>query len=115
MTLIELPDLAATTALGIRLAAVLEPGDVIALIGELGAGKTHLVRAIAEGLGIADSRVVNSPTFVLLQEYAARLPIYHLDAYRLSGAGDLFDLGIHETFERGGVTLVEWADRAFDA
>src|SRR5207253_7071847 len=74
-------------------------------------GKTQLVRAIAEGLGIADARVVSSPTFVLIQEYEARLPIYHFDAYRLRGEGDFDELGAHEYFQGGGVCLVEWADR----
>jgi tRNA threonylcarbamoyladenosine biosynthesis protein TsaE len=108
---IDHADPAATTALGRRLGAALFPGAVVALIGPLGAGKTHLVRAIAEGLGIADARAVSSPTFVLIQEYTARLPIYHFDAYRLAGASALFDLGVHEYFEGGGVCLVEWADR----
>src|SRR5438874_8509467 len=109
---IEVPDLDATMAFGRRLAALLFPGAVIALVGPLGAGKTFLVRAVAEGLGIADSRVVNSPTFVLIQEYEARLPVYHFDAYRLRGAAEFFDLGAHEYFEGKGVCLVEWADRA---
>src|SRR5437667_1838541 len=104
-------DLAGTEALGRRLAGVLFGGAVVALIGPLGAGKTHLVRAIAEGLGIVDARVVSSPTFVLIQEYAARLPVYHFDAYRLRSAEDFFDLGAHEYFEGSGVCLVEWADR----
>jgi tRNA threonylcarbamoyladenosine biosynthesis protein TsaE len=108
---IDLPNLAATNTLGRQLAGLLFPGAVAALIGPLGAGKTHLVRAIAEGLGITDSRVVNSPTFVLIQEYQARLPIYHFDAYRLKGAAEFLDLGPHEYFEGQGVCLVEWADR----
>ena len=107
-------DLAGTEALGRRLAGVLFGGAVVALIGPLGAGKTHLVRAIAEGLGIADSRVVSSPTFVLIQEYSARVPIYHFDAYRLQTAGEFLDLGAHEYFEGKGVCLVEWADRVED-
>ena len=98
-------------ALGRRLADVLFPGAVVALIGPLGAGKTHLVRAVAEGLGIRDSRVVNSPTFVLIQEYSARLPIYHFDAYRLRGEAEFADLGAQEYFDGQGVCLVEWADR----
>jgi tRNA threonylcarbamoyladenosine biosynthesis protein TsaE len=109
---IELPNLAATAALGRRLGQLLFPGAVVALVGTLGAGKTQLVRAIAEGLDLADSRVVSSPTFVLIQEYQARLPIYHFDAYRLRGSAELFDLGVHEYFEGHGVCLVEWADRA---
>src|SRR5262249_51179909 len=108
---IDLPDLAATTALGRRLGRLLFPGAVVALIGPLGAGKTHLARAIAEGLDIPDSRVVSSPTFVLIQEYQARLPIYHFDAYRLRSETEFFDLGGHEYFEGSGASLVEWADR----
>ena len=109
---IDLPDLAATEAFGRQLAQLLFPGAVVALVGPLGAGKTHLARAIAVGLGVADGRVVTSPTFVLIQEYAGRLPVYHFDAYRLRGEADLIDLGIHEYFESDGVCLVEWADRA---
>jgi tRNA threonylcarbamoyladenosine biosynthesis protein TsaE len=109
--IIELRDLAATQTFGHRLAVLLFPGAVVALVGPLGAGKTHLVRAVAEGLGVADSRVVTSPTFVLIQEYQARLPIYHFDAYRLHGDAEFADLGAHEYFEGNGVCLVEWADR----
>ncbi len=112
MRTIDLPDLAATEAFGRRLAGLLFPGAVVALIGPLGAGKTQLARAVAEGLGVADGRVVTSPTFVLIQEYAGRLPVYHFDAYRLRGEADFFDLGVHEYFEGDGVCLVEWADRA---
>jgi tRNA threonylcarbamoyladenosine biosynthesis protein TsaE len=108
---LELPDPAVTTAFGRRLGELLLPGSVVALIGPLGAGKTHLVRAVAEGLGIADGRAVTSPTFVLIQEYAARLPIYHFDAYRLRSEAEFHDLGAHEYFAGDGVCLVEWADR----
>jgi len=107
-------DLSGTQNLGHRLAKHLFGGAVVALIGPLGAGKTHLVRAIAAGLGVADSRVVNSPTFVLIQEYSGRLPIYHFDAYRLRNSGEFIDLGAHEYFEAKGVCLVEWADRVED-
>jgi tRNA threonylcarbamoyladenosine biosynthesis protein TsaE len=109
--IIDLPNLAATQAFGRRLGQQLWPGAVVALVGELGAGKTHLTRAIAEGLGIRESRIVTSPTFVLVQEYPARLPIYHFDAYRLKTETEFADLGIHEYFESGGVCLIEWADR----
>ena len=108
---IPLPDLAATERLGRRLGEQLFPGAVVALIGPLGAGKTQLVRAIAEGLRVPDSNVVSSPTFVLIQEYDARLPVYHFDAYRLRGPAEFFDLGAHEYFEGRGACLVEWADR----
>lgn len=109
--LLDLPDLTATQELGRRLGRTLFPGAVIALVGPLGAGKTHLVRAIAEGLDIPDSRLVTSPTFILIQEYPARLPIYHLDTYRLAGVRDLEEIGVQEYLEGDGVCLIEWADR----
>jgi tRNA threonylcarbamoyladenosine biosynthesis protein TsaE len=108
---IDLPDVEATRTLGRRLAARLFPGAIVALIGELGAGKTQLSRALAVGLGVADERIVTSPTFVLIQEYQGRLPIYHFDAYRLTSAGEFADLGVDEYFASDGVCLVEWADR----
>jgi tRNA threonylcarbamoyladenosine biosynthesis protein TsaE len=114
MTTILVNNLAETEAFGRRLGSVLFPGAVVALVGPLGAGKTHLVRAIAEGLGIANADVVSSPTFVLIQEYAARLPIYHFDAYRLTSSRDFADLGVHEYYESGGVCLIEWADKVRD-
>ena len=108
---LDLADPAATTRVGRRLGELLFPGAVVALVGPLGAGKTYLVRAVAEGLGIADGRLVSSPTFVLIQEYPARLPVYHFDAYRLRGPEEFHDLGAAEYFEGSGVCLVEWADR----
>src|SRR5258706_5609136 len=108
---VDLADPAATTDFGRRLGKLLFPGATVALIGPLGAGKTYLVRALAEGLDIPDARVVSSPTFVLIQEYQARLPIYHFDAYRLKNAAEFFDLGAHEYFEGQGICVVEWADR----
>src|SRR3954464_12093190 len=95
---LSLPDLSATEHLGRRLGGLLFPGAVVALVGKLGAGKTHLARAVAEGLGVADGRVVTSPTFVLVQEYPGRLPIYHFDAYRLRAEGEFADLGADEYF-----------------
>ena len=108
---IDLQDLDATMAFGRRLGGALFPGAVVALVGPLGAGKTHLVRAVAEGLGLRDSRVVSSPTFGLIHEYAARLPIYHFDVYRLKSPAEFLDLGASEYFESGGVCLIEWADK----
>jgi len=109
--LLDLPDLDATFRLGRRLGAALSPGAVVARVGPHGAGKTHLTRAIAEGLDIRDSRVVTSPTFVLMQEYPARLLMYHFDAYRLRGVADFDDLGIEEQLAGDGVCIIEWADR----
>jgi tRNA threonylcarbamoyladenosine biosynthesis protein TsaE len=105
------PDLAGTEAFGRRLGTLLFPGAVVALVGQLGAGKTHLTRAIAEGLGIRNPAAVTSPTFVLIQEYPGRVPVYHFDAYRLSGPREFAELGVDEYFRGDGVCIVEWADR----
>ena len=103
---------AATGRLGRLLAERLARGDCLALTGPLGAGKTALVRGIAAGLGVADGRMVSSPTYVLVQEYPARLPIYHIDLYRMvRPAEELADLGLDEMLA-DGVVLIEWADRA---
>jgi tRNA threonylcarbamoyladenosine biosynthesis protein TsaE len=107
-------DLAETERLGRKLGALFFPGAVVALIGQLGAGKTHFVRAMAEGLGVRNPAAVNSPTFVLIQEYPARLPIYHFDAYRLKSSREFADLGVEEYFHSDGVCLVEWADLVLD-
>ncbi len=109
--ILDIENLEATEAFGRRLGERLFPGAVIALIGPLGAGKTHLTRAIAEGLQVRNPAAVNSPTFVLIQEYPARLPIYHFDAYRLAGSREFADLGANEYFEGDGVCIVEWADK----
>ena len=108
---LDIPDLEATEAFGRRLGALLFPGAVVALVGPMGAGKTHLTRAVAEGMNVRNPATVNSPTFVLIQEYTARLPIYHFDAYRLSGAREFAELGADEYFRGDGVCLVEWADK----
>ncbi|WP_088252710.1 tRNA (adenosine(37)-N6)-threonylcarbamoyltransferase complex ATPase subunit type 1 TsaE [Fimbriiglobus ruber] len=108
---IDLSDLAATEDFGRRLGSLLFPGAVVALVGQLGAGKTHLTRAIAEGLGVKNPAVVNSPTFVLIQEYSARLPIYHFDTYRLPGPQEFTDLGADEYLHGDGVCVIEWADK----
>lgn len=111
----DLPNLAATESFGRRLGTLLFPNAVVALIGPLGAGKTHLVRAIAETLGIKNPAVVTSPTFTLIHEYPARLPIFHFDAYRLNSADEFLDLGATEYYQAGGVCLIEWADRVLSA
>jgi tRNA threonylcarbamoyladenosine biosynthesis protein TsaE len=103
-------DESATAALGHALADVLPPGTTVALCGTLGAGKTRLVQAIAEALGV-NRREVVSPTFVLIQEYRGRRMIYHIDAYRLRDDDEFQQLGPDEYFESDGLVLIEWADR----
>jgi tRNA threonylcarbamoyladenosine biosynthesis protein TsaE len=99
-----------TESLGRALGKALAQGGVVALIGPLGAGKTRLAQSIAAALG-ADRRTVNSPTFVLIQEYTALLPIFHCDTYRLRSLDEFLDLGVDEMFQSRGVCLIEWADR----
>ena len=103
-------DEAATAALGEVMAEVLPDGTTVALVGTLGAGKTRLVQAIAAGSGVPRREVV-SPTFVLVQEYFGRRPVYHIDAYRLHDEDEFLELGPDEYFEGEGLTLLEWADR----
>lgn len=94
-----------TTKFSKRLAKLLQPGDVVALEGDLGAGKTTFTKGLALGLEI--SRNVNSPTFTIIKEYQGRLPLYHMDVYRVEDSFE--DLGFDEYFEGDGVTVVEWA------
>ncbi|HEY2803418.1 MAG TPA: tRNA (adenosine(37)-N6)-threonylcarbamoyltransferase complex ATPase subunit type 1 TsaE [Actinomycetota bacterium] len=97
-----------TRAIGRALASLLRAGDVVALGGELGAGKTTLVQGAAAALGVDEP--VLSPTFTLVREYRGSLPIYHLDVYRLNRLQDVLDLGFEEMTDAGGVTFVEWGD-----
>ena len=101
-----------TLDFGRRFAERLKVGDCVALIGQLGAGKTALARGIAMGLGLSDERIVSSPTFVLVQEYPTRPKLFHIDLYRLSQPEiELADLGLDEMLAEG-IVLIEWADRA---
>ncbi len=105
---------AETEQLGARLAERLSPGDVIALRGGLGAGKTAFTRGLARGLGIEDP--VTSPTYTIVNEYPqGRLPLFHFDMYRLRGAEELFDLGWEDYLDRGGVCAVEWSENVWEA
>ena len=103
-----------TEALGAALAKRLQPGTVIAYLGDLGAGKTAFTRGLARGLGIREP--VTSPTYTIVNEYlSGRLPLFHFDMYRLSCSDDLFDIGWEDYLERGGVCAVEWSENVADA
>ena len=104
---------AETRDVGYQIAECLLAGDVVALVGDLGAGKTQVAKAVAEALGVPRDDV-NSPTFTLIQEYAGRLPIRHCDTYRLKNAEEFADLGLDELFASDGIALVEWADRVVE-
>jgi len=108
---IHLPGLAATLTLGRKLGQLARPGDVITLAGDLGAGKTTLTQAVGEGLGVPGHLYITSPTFSLLHEYPGRLPLYHMDLYRLEVEGDLENLGFEEYIYGDGLTVIEWPDR----
>lgn len=111
---IEVASEAETERLGWALAEIVRPGVVIGLVGNLGAGKTRLVRALAEALGV-DPLAIASPTFVLIHEYDGRMPIYHFDAYRLDGPGAFDALGASDYWDGGeGLCLIEWADLVAD-
>ena len=99
----------ATQRLAAALAAVAAPGDLLCLWGELGAGKTAFAKGFGRGLGVTTT--ISSPTFVLMAEHAGRLPLFHLDLYRLSDAGDAWAGGLIDDRQAAGVTLVEWPDR----
>jgi tRNA threonylcarbamoyladenosine biosynthesis protein TsaE len=100
-----------TIRIGVKLAKELKKGDVIALIGDLGSGKTILTKGIAEGLGVKNPRYVNSPTFVIIKEYKGKLPLYHFDLYRLNRSTLLDAESYDEYFYDDGVTVIEWADK----
>ena len=100
-----------TIELGERIGAQLKGGEVIGLRGTLGSGKTHLIKGIAAGGGAEDGHQVNSPTFVIVNEYNGRFDIYHIDAYRLEGSDDLERLGFDDLCYRNSVVLIEWADK----
>jgi len=103
---------AATLSLGKRMGELLKPESIIALIGELGCGKTLLTRGICAGLGVP-LRQVNSPTFVMVNEYRGRLPVFHMDLYRLGSIDDSFEIGIMDYLNRAGsgVMIIEWAEK----
>lgn len=102
-----------TLEFGRKFAAALNPGDVVALIGDLGSGKTCLTRGICQGFDVKEE--VTSPTFVLINEYQGRIPVYHFDFYRLQNVQDVLNLGIDDYFADAGICLIEWADRALSA
>lgn len=106
-------DAAATRALASRLATVARPGDLVLLHGELGAGKTQFAKGFGAGLGVRAT--INSPSFVLMAEYAGRLPLFHLDLYRLVGPAEVIEGGLLDERRAEGVSVVEWAERLGDA
>lgn len=103
-----------TEAVGRKLAAQLQPGDVLAYYGDLGAGKTAFTRGLAAGLGVTEP--ITSPTYTIVNEYlSGRLPLFHFDMYRLGSADELFDIGWEDYLARGGICAVEWSENVEEA
>jgi tRNA threonylcarbamoyladenosine biosynthesis protein TsaE len=107
------PDPDATTRLGRTLGAVAQAGDLVCLWGDLGAGKTHLAKAFGAALGVTET--ITSPSYILMAEYSGRLPLFHIDPYRLTSAEDALAGGLIDERQREGVTVVEWPERLGDA
>lgn len=99
-----------TEAIGEQLAREFKPGELIALFGGMGMGKTAITRGIARGVGYSDR--VTSPTYAIVNEYLGEIPLFHFDLFRLGDADELFDIGFDEYFTRGGIIVVEWFERA---
>jgi len=100
-----------TIDLGQKLGAALGPGDVVALVGELGSGKTWFTKGLALGLGISPNTIITSPSFSLVNEYEGRFTFFHMDGYRLEGLSDFLSAGLEEYLYQDGVVAMEWADR----
>jgi len=103
-----------TIELGKAIGSVLLPGTVVALVGPLGSGKTRLIKGIALGLLVESADEVVSPTYTLINEYSGKVPLYHIDAYRLKSPRELAELGLEEYFASKGITVIEWADKVSD-
>jgi len=100
-----------TIQLGQYIGEILQPGSIIGLCGELGTGKTHLIKGLARGLGVDERYYVTSPSFTIINEYPGRIPLNHLDLYRLDNTDQMEELGYEEYFYSEGVTVIEWAEK----
>jgi tRNA threonylcarbamoyladenosine biosynthesis protein TsaE len=97
--------------MGKRLGRLLQPGDVVALVGDLGTGKTQFIKGLAEGVGVGKATYVSSPSFTLINEYQGRIPLYHIDLFRLESEKEVEGLGLEEYILGNGITAIEWADK----
>jgi tRNA threonylcarbamoyladenosine biosynthesis protein TsaE len=100
-----------TIRIGKQIGSQLHPGDVVALVGELGTGKTHFIKGLASGAGVKRSSYITSPSFTLIHEYQGKIPFYHIDLFRLKTEKEAEGLGMEEYIQGGGITAVEWADK----
>jgi tRNA threonylcarbamoyladenosine biosynthesis protein TsaE len=102
-----------TRALGEKIGRHLKTGDIVLLFGDLGAGKTTLTQGIAQGLGVPQEEYVRSPSFTLVNEYRGKIPVFHIDLYRIDSTRELEDLGLEEVLSNEGISIVEWAEKLF--
>jgi tRNA threonylcarbamoyladenosine biosynthesis protein TsaE len=100
-----------TIRIGKSIGSRLLPGDVVALVGELGAGKTQFIKGLAAGVGIGNPTYISSPSFTLINEYPGKIPFYHIDLFRLEREKEAEELGLEDYFQGGGITAIEWADK----
>jgi tRNA threonylcarbamoyladenosine biosynthesis protein TsaE len=100
-----------TIRIGKSIGSLLLPRDVVALVGELGTGKTQFIKGLAAGMGVGKPTYISSPSFTLINEYAGKVPFYHIDLFRLESEKEAEELGLEEYFQGGGVTAIEWADK----
>jgi tRNA threonylcarbamoyladenosine biosynthesis protein TsaE len=100
-----------TIRIGKNIGSLLMPGDVVALVGELGTGKTQFIKGLATGVGVGKPTYISSPSFTLINEYAGKVPFYHIDLFRLKSEKEAEELGLEEYFQGGGITAIEWADK----
>jgi tRNA threonylcarbamoyladenosine biosynthesis protein TsaE len=100
-----------TIRIGKEIGGFLLAGDVVALAGELGTGKTQFIKGLAEGVGVGKSTYISSPSFTLINEYPGKVPFYHIDMFRLTSEKEAEGLGLEEYFQGNGITAIEWADR----
>jgi tRNA threonylcarbamoyladenosine biosynthesis protein TsaE len=101
-----------TIELGKRFSTILEPGDVVALFGDLGSGKTKFVQGVCIGLGVSET--VNSPTFIIMNKYKGRLTVYHFDFYRVKSVDEVIEIGFRDFIFNDAVSLIEWADVVYE-
>jgi len=100
-----------TIRIGKTIGGYLLPGDVVALVGELGAGKTQFIKGLAAGAGIGNPTYISSPSFTLINEYPGKIPFYHVDLFRLERETEAEELGLEDYFQGEGITAIEWADK----
>jgi tRNA threonylcarbamoyladenosine biosynthesis protein TsaE len=109
--LIHTKSVSETIRIGKRIGRLLKTGDVVALVGELGAGKTQFIKGLATGMGIGNPTYISSPSFTLINEYPGKIPFYHIDLFRLEREKEAEELGLEDYFQGGGITAIEWADK----